>query len=71
MTKNENKTDRVIRVVLAAVFFLAGLIWLSAPWSYVLYALSAIMIVTAATGFCALYKLFGIDTTKPSSTNLA
>jgi hypothetical protein len=30
--------------------------------SIVLYVLGAVMLFTAATGFCLLYKLFGLST---------
>jgi len=59
MKVNEGTTDRIIRVILALVFAYLGYAY-SAWW----YVLSAIMIITAATGFCGLYKLLGINTAK-------
>ena len=62
--KNESSLDRIIRVVLAVVFFVLGAYVLTGALSIVAYVLGFIMLVTAATGFCLLYKLFGINTDK-------
>ncbi len=64
ITKNENALDRLIRVIFSEVFFLLAYFWLGSYFMYVFYVLSAIMMMTAVTGFCALYKIFGIDTSK-------
>jgi len=60
--KNESGLDRIIRVVLAVVFFWLGAYVFSGTSSVVSYVLAVVMLFTAATGFCLLYKLFGIDT---------
>ncbi len=62
--KNESMVDRVVRLVLAVVFFYLGAMVLVGVLSVVAYVLGFVMLVTAATGFCALYKLFGINTDK-------
>ncbi len=62
--KNESSLDRVIRVVLALVFFVFGFYVFIGTLSVVAYALAIIMLVTAVTGFCALYRVFGINTNK-------
>ena len=62
--KNENGLDRMIRVALAAVFLALGVYVFSGTLSVVAYVLAAVMLMTAATGFCALYKIFGLDTNK-------
>jgi len=62
--QNESSSDRVVRVILAAIFFALGFFGLSGAWQIIFYVLSAVMIVTAATGFCALYALFGVSTKK-------
>lgn len=64
ISKNENALDRLIRVLLAEIFFIFAYFWLSSFFAYFLYTLSAVMIITALTGFCGLYKVLGIDTTK-------
>lgn len=65
--KNENLLDRLVRVLLSELFFLLAFFWLGSILMYVAYFLSIIMIVTALTGFCGLYKLFGINTNKYST----
>ncbi len=60
--KNENGLDRIVRVILAVVFFALGFSVFSGILSVVAYVLAAVMLMTAATGFCALYKIFGINT---------
>lgn len=57
MEKNVGKTDKRIRYILAIVFAVMAL--LVSPWFWIPAILSA---VTAALGFCGLYKLFGINT---------
>lgn len=64
MQKNEGVLDRFIRVILAGVFFYLGFNTFSGAASVVAYVLAAVMALTAFTGFCMLYKLLGIDTTK-------
>lgn len=62
--QNENKTDRIIRFILGLIIgfiaysYSAGLIQL------VLYLLTAILVITAITGFCLIYKLLGISSLK-------
>lgn len=62
MKKNESTMDRVARAILGVVFLVLGVTFFSGTTSSVLYVLGIVMLITAATGFCALYKLFGIDT---------
>jgi hypothetical protein len=65
MTVNEGKTDRILRAlagaVLLALAFLAGLGG-AAFWA--LLAVGAVMLATAATGFCPVYRLLGLKTCK-------
>lgn len=62
MKCNMGKTDRVIRIVIALAIAAAGII-LKSWWGL----LALIPAITAATGFCALYKLLGISTNKKSA----
>ncbi|NTW27452.1 MAG: DUF2892 domain-containing protein [Candidatus Moranbacteria bacterium] len=62
--KNESNFDRGLRVVLGAILFLVGTTMLTGTASIIAYALGFVLLVTAATGFCALYRLFGINTNK-------
>jgi Inner membrane protein YgaP-like, transmembrane domain len=62
---NESKWDRIIRVVLGIVLLILGLtvgagIW----WGIVLDIIGAVLILTGVTGFCLIYRLFNISTSK-------
>ena len=63
MTRNEGTLDRGLRGILGivlAVLFLTGLV---AGWlGWVLLSAGAVLLVTAVTGFCPLYALFGVRT---------
>jgi fatty acid desaturase len=61
--RNEGTIDRVIRVVLAlAAGGAAVAIGISSLWGIVLLVVAAILLVTAAVGFCPLYRLLGMST---------
>lgn len=63
MSSNVGNLDRIVRLVIAAVA--AGLAFVAGPGSVlgiVLFVVAAIMLGTAAVGFCPLYRLFGIST---------
>jgi hypothetical protein len=62
--QNEGGLDRLIRVILAEVFLLLAWFWFGGLISIVLYILSLIALVTAITGFCALYKIFNFNTNR-------
>ncbi|MCS7068485.1 MAG: DUF2892 domain-containing protein [Meiothermus sp.] len=62
MKPNEGTTDRIIRLVLAAVLFLLAFTVAGGVWVYVAAGLGAVMLLTAAIGFCPLYALLGIHT---------
>jgi hypothetical protein len=59
MKKNVGKTDKIIRYVLAIGFAYLG--YAVNPWFYLA---AAIALITAITGLCGLYKIFGINTCK-------
>jgi hypothetical protein len=65
MTKNMNKREQVVRVILGAalaILYLAGVIsgWLAD----VLVIVGAVLVLTGALGFCPLYKLLNISAKK-------
>lgn len=68
LTKNESTIDRVVRGVLGAgllVAAFAGLGMTSAqPLGIVAALIGVVLLFTAATGSCLLYRLFGMDTAK-------
>jgi len=62
--KNEGKIDRIIRFLLALIFFSLGALSFEGVIQVIFYILSVVMLFTSATGFCGLYKLFNINTNK-------
>ncbi len=66
--KNENTIDRLIRMILASIFFILAFYWSYGVLQIILYTLSLVMLVTAISGFCALYKILNINTIKETNT---
>lgn len=65
MSKNENGIDRIIRVVIAiAAVAGAAALGFGTVGAWILLVVAAIMLVTAVTGFCPLYRVFGMSTCK-------
>lgn len=65
MVKNESNADRIIRVIVAIVaFVVASMVGFGSVLGIILAVVGVIMLVTAAIGFCPLYRLFGISTKK-------
>lgn len=68
MKRNEGTVDRILRTVLgiAAVVWAGTLGW-TTTGAVVLLALAAILLATAAIGFCPLYHLLGLSTAPRAS----
>ncbi|MDV7186939.1 DUF2892 domain-containing protein [Lutibacter sp. TH_r2] len=66
MKKNIGTSDRVIRIILAVgIGYFAYSTEFDTQWiKTVLYIVSAVLFITLITGFCGIYKLFGINTCK-------
>ncbi len=65
MNKNTGNTDRAVRLVVAVVAAVAAwLVGFGSLVGIVLLVVAAVMLVTAAVGFCPLYRVFGINTCK-------
>lgn len=65
MKQNVGTIDRIVRVVVAAligVFYLLGV--LSGPVAIALGILGVVFVATSAVGFCPLYAIAGLKTTK-------
>jgi hypothetical protein len=60
--KNVGIVDRIIRFILAAVFFVVGSLYVDGYGRLALYVLTLAMIISSTTGFCLLYKIRDIDT---------
>ena len=63
MKKNVGIIDKIFRIVVAIViaYILYAKI-LVGVWAIVLGVFGLIMLVTALTGFCGIYKVFGFKT---------
>ena len=65
MEKNMNGIDRIIRVVIAiAAVVGAAAVGFGSVGAWILLVVGGIMLVTAAVGFCPLYRVFGVSTCK-------
>ena len=65
MTTNESSTDRIIRVVIAVVAFVAAFaVGIGSVGGIILAVVGQSCFVTAAVGFCPLYRVFGMSTCK-------
>ncbi|MGB9620955.1 MAG: YgaP family membrane protein [Brevinematia bacterium] len=61
---NESLLDRIIRAVLALILIVVGIFFTSGVLQIVLIVVGGILALTAITGFCLLYSIFGICTLK-------
>lgn len=62
MKKNMGNTDRIIRILLAAIFaylYFGGVV--TGTLGLVLVILGGIFVLTSLVSFCPLYSLFGIN----------
>ncbi|MCB2214171.1 DUF2892 domain-containing protein [bacterium] len=60
--------DRIIRLIVAAaiaVLYFTGVI--TGTWAIVLGIIAVIFVITSLIGFCPLYRLLGISTSKKTS----
>lgn len=68
MECNVGITDRIVRAILAVIFLVVGLGPLGglkgAVLGIVVALVGLVLAFTAAIGFCLIYRLFGISTTK-------
>lgn len=69
MKRNESTVDRIIRVVIAiAAVAGAAVLGMATVPGILLLVVAAIMLVTAAVGWCPLYSLFGVSTCPVATT---
>jgi dienelactone hydrolase len=65
MQQNVGTIDRSLRVLVAAGAVAgSGVLGFSTAGGIVLLAVAAVMAVTAASGFCPLYRLLGVGTNR-------
>lgn len=68
MKQNEGTADRILRLVMGIIFLIVAFLVLDAAavtgGGIALAAIGAVLLITAATGSCAGYKLFNYSTKK-------
>ena len=65
MKKNIGSTDKIIRILLAAIIEILLITnAISGTVGIVLQIVAAILLITSFVNFCGLYALFGIKTCK-------
>ena len=64
MNKNVSNTDRIIRLVIAVVAAVLAFTVTSpgTVWGIILIIVAIAMVVTAAIGWCPIYRVFGLST---------
>lgn len=65
MKKNMGGTDRIIRIIVAAVIGL--LFWqgiIAGTLAYVLFVVAGVFLLTSFVSFCPLYAIVGLNTCK-------
>lgn len=63
MKKNMGSIDRIIRLLLAAIFaylYFAGIV--TGTSGLILVILGGVFVLTSLVSFCPLYTLFGVNT---------
>ncbi|HMU45035.1 MAG TPA: DUF2892 domain-containing protein [Chitinophagaceae bacterium] len=63
MKKNMGNADRIIRILIAAVFaylYFGGIV--TGTFGLILVILGGIFVLTSLVGFCPLYAPFGLNT---------
>lgn len=59
---NEGSIDRIARFLIGGALLGAAFLMFTGLWQIVAGVAGAILLVTAAIGFCPLYMLLGINT---------
>jgi len=65
MKRNLSNTDRIVRVVIAALFaylYFAGIV--TSGLGIVLVVLGAVFVLTSVVSFCPIYAMFKLSTFK-------
>ncbi len=65
MNHNVGKSDKSLRLILAAGAAAAAFLAVDGGWlRWALLAVAAVMVLTALAGFCPLYRVVGANTCK-------
>lgn len=60
--RNEGNFDRALRAIVALVLLYAGIQAFPAVSGIIMLVLAVVLGITVITGYCLLYKAFGINT---------
>jgi Flp pilus assembly protein TadB len=63
-TQNESGLDRALRAIIGIALVVA-MFYLTGAWVWAAGIVAAVLLVTAAVGFCPLYALLRISTKSP------
>lgn len=64
MQKNESTLDRAIRAVLGIIIIYAAYAALGGIVAFIGYVIGILLLISAITGYCHLYKIMGKGTLK-------
>lgn len=64
MYTNESMMDRWVRAIIGIILLYVAYAMLMGWMQTIVYVVGIVLIVTAITGFCLLYKLIGVNTKK-------
>jgi hypothetical protein len=65
MNKNQNDTERFIRIIIGGAFLLVGTyIPMNGVASWALILLGLVLMLTGLAGYCPCYALLGMNTNK-------
>jgi len=64
MTVNEGTLDRIIRIIVALLIIVLFFVGALPGYWALLLIISGILLVTAVSGYCLLYKILGTNTCK-------
>ena len=62
MQLNMGNTDRVVRTVVGAIFFVLAVAVFAGALKYVAFLVGIVLLITAATSRCPAYSIFGFST---------
>lgn len=68
MKKNMGVMDRIIRLILAAVFaylYFGGIV--TGTFGIIIVVLGGVFLLTSLIGYCPLYSVFGLNTCPPKN----
>ena len=67
MTSNESTLDRIIRAVVGVIALIVAIVvGMGSVGGILLVVVGGILVVTAAVGFCPLYRILGLSTARAS-----